>query len=251
MILQEESTRLQVYDLFEVVFNSVYQRKMGLWAWLKKMVSKKGKKANKPQTQEGKTSLNSLQGVSKFQALVETDAHTKQASSALDRIHFWSKIQLELRNRRICMIKESRLKQKKLQNQLKIESKLHELEAEWCGGTESMDLIVSRIQQREDATNKRERAMAYAFSHQWRASSNRYFGQAYYDISKESWGWSWMERWIAVCPWEARVVAQSVNPTRAVQPDKKKRHAKTKMLVAEKSHIGTVKGTTKATHGTS
>lgn len=40
---------------------------------------------------------------------------------------------------------------------------------------------------------------------QWRANSNQYFGQAYYDLGKESWGWSWMERWIAVRPWEARV----------------------------------------------
>ncbi|KAI3803515.1 hypothetical protein L1987_31669 [Smallanthus sonchifolius] len=226
---------------------------MGLWAWLKRIVCNK-KKDNKPKKLEAKKSINSLQGASKFQTLIESDALNKQASNALDRIHFWSKIQLELRTRRLCMVKESRLKQKKLQNQLKIESKFLELEAEWCSGTESMNVIVSKIQQREEATNKRERAMAYAFSHQWRASSNRYFGQAYYDISKESWGWSWMERWIAVCPWEARVVARPIISTRLVQtnkPDKKIRHAKTKILVAVKPQVSTVKGTTKASNGTS
>lgn len=37
---------------------------------------------------------------------------------------------------------------------------------DWCGGPETMEEILSRIQQREEATVKRERAMAYAFSHQ-------------------------------------------------------------------------------------
>lgn len=37
---------------------------------------------------------------------------------------------------------------------------------------------------------------------QWRVNSNQYFGQSYYDLSKESWGWSWKERWVAVRPWE-------------------------------------------------
>lgn len=72
-----------------------------------------------------------------------------------------------------------------------------------------MEEILQRIQQREVAAVKRERAMAYAFSHQWRANSSHYFGQAYYDLGKDSWGWSWKERWIAVRPWETRVPANS------------------------------------------
>lgn len=95
-----------------------------------------------------------------------------------------------------------------------------------------MEEVLNKIQQRETAAAKRERTLAYAFSHQarkhsvnnfnqgfhchvdfvcsyfwweqWRANSNQYFGQAYYDVSKESWGWSWKERWAAVRPWEKR-----------------------------------------------
>jgi len=37
---------------------------------------------------------------------------------------------------------------------------------EWCSGSETMEEILSRIHQREEAAIKRERAMAYAFSHQ-------------------------------------------------------------------------------------
>lgn len=40
------------------------------------------------------------------------------------------------------------------------------LQVEWNGGSESKDEILERILQREEATIKRERALAYAFSHQ-------------------------------------------------------------------------------------
>lgn len=37
---------------------------------------------------------------------------------------------------------------------------------EWSNGTETMEEILARIHLREEAAVKRERAMAYAFSHQ-------------------------------------------------------------------------------------
>jgi hypothetical protein len=45
---------------------------------------------------------------------------------------------------------------------------------DWCGGSETMDEILARIHQREDAAVKRERTMAYAFSHQ--VCHSHYFG---------------------------------------------------------------------------
>lgn len=39
-------------------------------------------------------------------------------------------------------------------------------QVEWCGGSETMEEILARIHQREEAAVKRERTMAYAFSHQ-------------------------------------------------------------------------------------
>lgn len=44
---------------------------------------------------------------------------------------------------------------------------------------------------------------------QWRPNCSQYFGQASYSLGKESWGWSWMERWVAARPWEVRVQVQS------------------------------------------
>ncbi|XP_057795934.1 protein IQ-DOMAIN 10-like [Salvia miltiorrhiza] len=152
---------------------------------------------------KARKALRGLKGVDRFRGVVEGHFSVRnQAMSALNHIHFWSRIQAEIRARWLSMVVDSRARQKKLENQLKLDAKLNELEVEWSSGPETMDEILNRIQQREAAAAKRERTMAYAFSHQWRANSNQYFGQSYYDLSKESWGWSWKERWVAVRPWE-------------------------------------------------
>lgn len=152
-----------------------------------------------------------LRGTVKFHGLIQDHTGIEQASTALSYMHSWSRIQDRIRARRLHMVTEGRIRQKKLENQLKIEAKLHELEVEWCGGSDTMAEIISRIQQREEAAIKRERAMAYAFSHQWRANTSQYLGQASYILGKENWGWSWTERWIAARPWEVRVHPHSTN----------------------------------------
>ncbi|GER29189.1 IQ-domain 10 [Striga asiatica] len=117
--------------------------------------------------------LRRLKGIVKFRGALEEGHSVKnQAASALNHIHLWSRVQAEIKARWLGMVLDSRNRQKKLENQLKLDAKLHELE--------------------------------------WRASSNQYFGQSYYDISKESWGWSWKERWIAARPWENRALKPSL-----------------------------------------
>ncbi|RDX89378.1 Protein IQ-DOMAIN 1 [Mucuna pruriens] len=155
--------------------------------------------------------IHHLRGADKFEALIQDHLAREQTSTALSYIHSWSRIQEQIRARRICMITEARIKKKRLENQLKLEAKIQELEVDWCSGSETMEEILSRLHQREEAAIKRERAMAYAFSHQWRPNCSQYFGQASYSLGKESWGWSWTERWVAARPWEVRV---RVHPTK-------------------------------------
>ncbi|XP_028763674.1 protein IQ-DOMAIN 1 [Neltuma alba] len=156
-----------------------------------------------------KSNFNNLRGTEKFEALIQDHLAREQTATALSYIHSWCRIQDQIRARRLCMVTEAKIKQKKLENQLKLEAKLHELEVEWNCGSETMEEILSRIQQREEAAVKRERAMAYAFSHQWRPNCSQYIGQASFNLGKESWGWSWMERWVAARPWEIRIRVQA------------------------------------------
>ncbi|KAL7089098.1 hypothetical protein ACP275_13G167500 [Erythranthe tilingii] len=149
-----------------------------------------------------------MRGTVRLQNLVQCDSIKKQALTTLSHLHSWSRTQSQIRERRVHMVTEGRIRQKKLESQLKLEAKLHDLEVEWSGGSETFGQALAKIHQREEASVRRERAMAYAFSHQWRANSNPSFGSGNHEISKANWGWSWMDRWIAARPWESRIAAQ-------------------------------------------
>ncbi|KAF7849252.1 hypothetical protein BT93_L1050 [Corymbia citriodora subsp. variegata] len=149
----------------------------------------------------------------RFQSLTHGLPVTQQVSTALGYLHSWSRIQTQIRARRINMVAEARIRQKRLENQLKFEAKLQKLELEWSGGPGTKEDILAKIQQREAAAAKRERALAYAFSHQWRANTNHYLNQPSYCLDKECWGWSWLEHWIANRPWEIRPQSYSTEIT--------------------------------------
>ncbi|XP_042393016.1 protein IQ-DOMAIN 9-like [Zingiber officinale] len=153
--------------------------------------------------------LRSLRRKERLQDLTHRNSVQKQISNTLRHVQLWSKIQAQIRTRRTMMVVEGRIRQKKHENQLKLEAKLQDLEVEWNGGTETKEEIIARIQQREEAAVKRERAMAYAFSHQWRASSGINQGPFVYELAKGNWEWSWVDKWIAAQPWETRPSAQS------------------------------------------
>ncbi|XVF40386.1 hypothetical protein PTKIN_Ptkin01aG0109200 [Pterospermum kingtungense] len=156
--------------------------------------------------------LRRLKGTVRLQAQIQTHSIKKQSTTTLNFLHSWSNIQAQIRARRLCMVTEGRLRQKKIANQLKLEAKLHDLEVEWSGGPETMEEVLTKIHLREEAAVKRERTLAYAFSHQWRApnSSKNVLGN--YELAKANWGWSWVERWITVRPWESRLPTQSITP---------------------------------------
>lgn len=156
--------------------------------------------------------LRRMKGVIRFQKLTQFQSVKKQSTNTLNNLHLWSMVQTQIRDRRQCMVIEGRIKQKKLENQMKLEAKLHDLEVEWNGGAETMEEILARIHYREEAAVKRERTLAYAFSHQWRANSSQNQGPDASELGKADWGWSWKERWIAARPWESRLPSQSISP---------------------------------------
>ncbi|KAG4960393.1 hypothetical protein AAZX31_13G215300 [Glycine max] len=202
---------------------------------------------------KARKALRRMKGFTKLKILTEGFSVKKQASTAITYLHSWSKIQVEIRARRICMVTEDKIRRKKLESQLKLEAKLHDLEVEWCGGSETKEEILGRIHDREEAAVKRERAMAYAFSHQWRANSSQSQLLGNYELSKANWGWSWKERWIAARPWESRVPSLSITPKKSqhkqpspskVQKDKNTSTPKTPVSVKPPS--ANAKGTSKA-----
>ncbi|XP_062229249.1 protein IQ-DOMAIN 33-like isoform X2 [Phragmites australis] len=68
---------------------------------------------------------------------------------------------------------------------------------EWDDSTVSSNVSRMRIQSRIEATTRRERALAYAFSQQLRSCGGTKKRSARPDQAELNVGWSWLERWMA------------------------------------------------------
>ncbi|XVE79152.1 hypothetical protein DITRI_Ditri14bG0035100 [Diplodiscus trichospermus] len=148
--------------------------------------------------------LRALKGLVRLQALVRGHAVRKQAAITLRCMQALVRVQARVRARRVRLALESQTAQQKLQQQLANEARVKEIEEGWCDSIGSVEEIQAKLLKRQEAAAKRERAMAYALAHQWQAGSRQQSGPAGFEPDKSSWGWNWLERWMAVRPWENR-----------------------------------------------
>ncbi|KAG4959843.1 hypothetical protein JHK87_036476 [Glycine soja] len=72
--------------------------------------------------------LHRLRGFTKLKIQTQGSSAKKQAVTTITYLHSWSKIQAEIRARRICMVTEDRIRRKIIHSQLKLEAKIHDLE---------------------------------------------------------------------------------------------------------------------------
>lgn len=77
---------------------------------------------------QARKTFRRLKGIVRLQILTQGYSTKRQATTTLTHLHSWGKIQSEIRARRLSMVTEGRLRQKKLENQIKLEAKLHDLE---------------------------------------------------------------------------------------------------------------------------
>lgn len=161
--------------------------------------------------------LRALKGLVRLQALVRGHAVRKQAAITLRCMQALVRVQARVRARRVRLSLESQTEQQKLQQQLVNEARVREIEEGWCDSVGSVEEIQAKILKRQEAAAKRERAMAYALAHQWQAGSRQQAISSGFEPDKSSWGWNWLERWMAVRPWENRFL--DINTKDGVKAD--------------------------------
>ncbi|XP_042752165.1 protein IQ-DOMAIN 33 isoform X2 [Lactuca sativa] len=85
----------------------------------------------------------------------------------------------------------------RMSNQKGVKVQVSKLKEDWDDSTVSSNISKMRIQNRLEASTRRERALAYAFSQQLRICSKKKQNVRSGNDSETNMSWSWLERWMA------------------------------------------------------
>jgi hypothetical protein len=183
--------------------------------------------------------LRALKGIVLLQALIRGHAVRRQTEETLQCMQALVKAQARVRARQVRVALENQVARKKIPEQDDHENHVREVEGGWCGSIGSMEEMQAKALKRQEAAAKRERAMAYALTHQRQAGSKHQKSTSLQgpELDDNHWGSNWLDRWMAVRPWENRLLDS--NAKESMPTHKDKQDLETKSQITPKGKVPT------------
>ncbi|XP_045819232.1 protein IQ-DOMAIN 2-like isoform X1 [Trifolium pratense] len=141
--------------------------------------------------------LRALRGLDRLRSLMEGLVVKRQAISTLRSMQTLGHVQSQIRSRRLRILEETQALQKQLLQKHTKELEI-QIGEEWDESIQSREQIEAKLLSKYEAAMRRERAMAYSFTHQKNGrNSSKSINPMFTDPTNPAWGWSWLERWMA------------------------------------------------------
>ncbi|XP_076944781.1 protein IQ-DOMAIN 3-like [Bidens hawaiensis] len=156
--------------------------------------------------------VRAVRGLRRLKSLIQGQSVKRQAISTLKCMQTLARVQSQVRSRRILMSEENRVLQQQLH--VKHEKELNNIRTSlgntWNDSRKSKEETKASLQSKQDAAIRRERALAYAHTHQqmWK-NSTKSPNPTFLHPNNPHWGWSWLERWMAARPWETQTGSET------------------------------------------
>ncbi|KAL3641532.1 IQ-DOMAIN 14-like [Castilleja foliolosa] len=148
-------------------------------------------------------SFKALKGLVRLQGMVRSQNANRQTMNAMKQMQLLVRVQTQIQSRRIQMLESQALNHQGLKEAESFASKwttnrLHEAELneDWDDSVLTKEELEARLRNKVEAVMKRERAMAYAYSHQLWKSTNSKSTQTPLENQTTAfpWWWNWLER---------------------------------------------------------
>lgn len=158
---------------------------------------------------QSKRALRALRGLVRLKLLMEGNVVKRQAANTLKCMQTLSRVQCQIRTRRIRMEEENQALQRQLLQKHAKELANLKIGDDWDDSAQSKEQLEASLLSKHEAAMRRERAMAYAFTHQQNLKNpSKATSALFTDPRNPAWGWSWLERWMAARPWEGRSILE-------------------------------------------
>ncbi|XP_037473176.1 protein IQ-DOMAIN 1-like [Triticum dicoccoides] len=163
--------------------------------------------------------LKALRGIVRLQALVRGRLVRRQLAVTLSRMEALLRVQERAMERRARCSADAQSQDAPGDRNGRADP-LRETEERWCDRQGSVNQVKSRMHMKHEGAVKRQRAIAYAHSHQGRSS--RYSGRSSSPASSLRNHESYIEGWMATKPWESTHMESNLGESRRLHSYKEK-----------------------------